>query len=654
VYAYAKNNNFADRWTQIQNENSMLGAVTGAIGGVVAGTTSGFIGGAGGESGTKGMGISGAIGGGISAALSGAANIYATSLENENRSEQLALNQNISQSQNMYNNLSLAQAVNKTMSIPVAIAPLNVKNTDLVGDKIVALSNTYREPDITRETAFLRWQHLGYPYGMRAHFTDYDNRVNYNVVTVDWLNKEHYIKESIFTWLENNLVQKSLFLFADEICLTLLKKLTGFYRLWHIVPSIDSGVIDAGIRASNIEHTLKAKIESGDLNQDGIAETKPFPYDNSLWWKRMSSDIILVNYEYLEPDGEKYLGLAIGPNAVNNDDTSRVTKMYWSPDGAVNVETVQIVVQNIAAIPYVSTDPNYSGFKITPSFIVNTGAYDPDNEEWETTIQVKLATDPSTNLHTTPTDVYTHMLGTVTLKFSWQDVDGNSFTKYIMIDFNPEDVVVKQLTDIASNDEVLKIHFYDYAKAWKPAFVDPGWGIAFEVVDPDTNVTHEAFSFHSRVAGKKHWYDNWWRGSIYCYSESSGQNHPISYWHKGGWDFHHNQWVDFLANSDGNDDNIVNHYDPVLPNWFQKWVSSGYHPEFPYARIYPTLFYYVESDGEISSITHTCARISSVEFGKWYGNGSSFTAITATSRVFSNTSQDAYHNESITVEVTEH
>jgi len=603
VYAYSKNNDFSDKWTKLQNKMASMGASVGLAGGIASGAGSGAAEGAK-IGGPIGAGI-GTVVGAISGLAGGLTNYYMTKLENENRTEQLAMNQNIAQSQNAYQNLSLAQATNKTMSIPVSIAPLNVKNTTLIGDKSVPLRNTYREPDITRETALLRWQHLGYPFGMKAHFTDYDNRVNYNVVTVDWLNKEHYIKESIFTWLEDNLVQKSLFLFADETCLTLLAKLTGFYRLWHVVPSIDSGVIDAQIRAGNIEHTVVNKIANGDLNADGLPNLRKWYVDYLPWWKKPYSDMYVDSLTYIEKSGDEYIYYGIGDNAFSTVD--HIGTAVWKPDGDVAFNSIQFKLLWDKKFPLLINDGTEM---VTMMWSLSSWSVNEDDGTLTIQVGITLSGDPSPSSTTTPTDVYGQLLALAAAEISWNDSLGNNHSKLFVLRCIPEHITVKDLRWISSGDVVSRI---DFIKV--PQNIDPKtaavhyYDVNFNIIPEESEDQVLACQIHTQTYRTT--YHAGSHGSLW--STAAQKNHMLYSWYDqfrvhGDWQ----RWSNFLStdfDGDNHKDNYFVETDTQVINLMNKY---GYHADFPYCK-----FEFSEIFHNPLQRDHWFAELSSLTFGTW-------------------------------------
>jgi len=610
VYAYAKNNDFSVEWTRIQNQMASQGAGASLAGGLVSGAGTGAAAGAKNDGGIIGA-AAGAVAGITSGLISGITNIAATNLENENRNEQLALNQNIAQSQNAYQNLALAQAVNKTMSIPVSIAPLAVRNTELVGEKNIALRNTYREPDITRETALLRWQHLGYPYGMKAHFADYDNRVNYNVVTVDWLNKEHYIKESVFTWLENNLAQKSLFLFADETCLTLLAKLTGFYRLWHVVPSIDSGVIDAQIRASNIEHTLVNKIASGEVNSDGLPVLRPWPNDYIPWWKQPHSDVVLTESINLSLNGDRYVYDGLSNQPFNSEQAgNKQCTGTWSIEGDVIPSSIRFEVISKQSFPYNTTDPAFDNNLITPTLVtqVDYPEVPSVDSKWIARAYIALHADPMVDSGSEPpSDIYHRKLASVAVKISWMDSTGSSHSKNWLVDCIPNRYYTKQLRDLQSGDLVSSITFQDYADYIDYSDeIDPGVVINFHITVGENSylamqtyswgVNEKASTTDVPVGRTAIWCDaaQWYRPLMWSYNYSWGPK---------------KKWQNFLCVGKADNNNDFN----MTTESFQILQNYGYLADLPYTKItLKDVNAHVSGDNTSGS-----AHLATVTFGIW-------------------------------------
>jgi len=613
TYAYAKNNDFSDKWTKLQNKMATIGSEVGLAGGLMSGAGSGA---------AEGAKIGGPVGAGIgtfvgaaSGLAGGLTNYFMTKLENENRSQQLAMNENIAQSQNAYQNLSLAQSVNKTMSIPVSIAPLNVKNTDLVGKKAVPLRNTYREPDITRETALLRWQHLGYPFGMKAHFVDYDNRVNYNVVTVDWLNKEHYIKESIFTWLENNLIQKSLFLFADEICLSFLSKLTGFYRLWHVVPSIDSGVIDAQIRSSNIEHSLVEKINNSEVGSNGLPVLRYWPLDVTPWWKKPYSDFVLYSADYLEQnDNGEFVYYGIGNNAFEGP-PERIGLAVWQPIGDVVGSSISFRLLYDKKFPYF--DDDYG--TITVMWTEQEWSVDPATNFLTIRCGITLDADPAPSSIATPSSVYGQTLAVAACEISWEDSKQGKHSKLFILRCIPRNETIKQLRDLASGDIVRSIKFNSYpvgdGSGVSTAY-DHAYDVNFKIVPtigPSAGTAVLACQYHTVTTTGGHapkherGYGNFW-------STDAQADFPNFWWYnlEGSSHWDGQDWQNFLAKGNQSWDNGKTF--TVDKSMFDILRTDGYHPDFPYCRFTLMNVSYTP-DG--TSSYNAIADVSKLEFGQW-------------------------------------
>jgi len=647
VYAYSKNNDFSARWVKKQNDMAMAGAVTGAIGGVISGAFGGAAKGA--EGGPAGA-LFGAIGGAVSGTISGITNIAATSLEIENRNEQLALNENIAQSKNAYQNLAIAQAINQTKSIPLAIAPLNVKNTDLIGDKYTGLANTYIEPDIIRETALLRWQHLGYPFGMKAHFTDYDNRVNYNVITVDWLNKEHYIKESIFTWLENNLAQKSLFLFADETCLTLLAKLTGFYRLWHVVPSIDSGIIDAQLRSTNIEKTVTNLIKSGDLNPNGIPTVRPWPIDYKPWWTKSVSLMKVIDLNYLDQltiNQYEYHGFSDKPfmSPSSGDSTSwRTGVAIWQNIGDVQPHSVKAEVINTTYYPFYTTDSSFSNNNIQPHFnFVSSLTVDESTGTAMLSLSVwaNLTAFPAVSDNKdAPTDIYGRTIGSFDVKISWSDSYNSSHYTTFSVNVVPSPLEYVPYKELINGQDIASITFSTLVDG-DMYNSDPSYFVNFQFKQTPSDSPVTAMNGHTYINS------NGWgtHRTVTCLEDANGIQYPVMWATAGAFASQNGKkWQNFLAsgNSMWDPDKTVtwDYSDYIILR------DKHYHSSFP--NLYVTIKPLKEQNIANNKIDAS-AQLVSVEFGYWSevptsSTDGTFVASYATANVTNTTNRDAAPN----------